>query len=129
MIQGFEDITGHLSDEEKSLIHLVIKGLNAHKGEDRAIKTELICFKLCNKYKVKISPPRLRKIVNFIRSNSILPVVGTSKGYYVADNKEALKKQIDSLTERMDAIQAARDGLQTIWDNMNLDDRQLTLDI
>ena len=129
MIQGFEDITGHLSDEEKSLIHLVIKGLNAHKGEDRAIKTESICVKLCNKYKVKISPPRLRKIVNFIRSNSILPVVGTSKGYYVVDNPPELQKQIASLTERSDAILAARDGLQVIYNKMMTDRNQLSLDL
>ena len=122
MIQGFEHITSELSDDEKSLIHLVIKGLCNHRGEHRAIKTEEICTKLSSKFGVKITPPRMRKIVNFIRSNSILAVIGTSKGYYVANSNEEIKKQIESLQERIDAIQSARDGLQGILDKLNRDD-------
>lgn len=110
MITNFENITSHLSDEEKELIPIIIQGLSG-KTKDTAIKGAEICKRL-NGRGYKITEARLRKITNFIRSESILPIIATSKGYYCSYDKEEIKKQIQSLTERADAIIVSANGLK-----------------
>jgi hypothetical protein len=59
----------------------------------------------------------LRKIVNVIRSNSLLPVIATSQGYYCSFDEEEVQKQISSLRKRAEAINRAADGLQHFVDS------------
>ena len=59
----------------------------------------------------KLTQVRLRKMVNFIRCNAIVPLIGTSNGYYVSYNKEEVAKQIQSLNERASSIMNAANGL------------------
>ena len=68
---------------------------------------------LSNKnYKIKINGPRLRKFVNHIRTNSILPLIATSKGYFVTDDKEIILTQIVSLMQRANSIEGCAQGLK-----------------
>lgn len=106
MITNFETITYDLTNKEMAMLPIIIRGLENHVGQDNAITGKDICAKVDG-----LSEPRLRKIVNFIRSNSMLPVIATSKGYYTASNREELLDQIKSLDDRINAICSARDGL------------------
>ena len=110
MVTGFELETAPLSDDEKKLVPIIIDGLLAHQGADKAIHGAAICKAVTAKYG-KLTEPRLRKITNFLRSAKIIPVIATSKGYYVSYNAEVIKKQIESLEQRRDAINTAIDGL------------------
>jgi len=118
MITNFEEITKELNAFEKRLLPLLIKGFSAHSKNDPIKAPEII--KLLNSQKVlfgleyKVTQARLRKMINFIRCNSLLPVIGTSKGYYVSNNRIEIEKQVQSLRERADAINAAADGLQEL---------------
>ena len=110
MVTNFENITASLSDDEKQLVPIIIKGLST-KTKDSAIKGTEICTKL-NEKGFKITEARLRKITNFIRSEGILPIIATSNGYYISYDKQEISKQIQSLTERAEAIMSSANGLK-----------------
>ena len=112
MITGFDQITAELSAEEKKIVPILVKGFNLHIGKENAIKAPVIISSLEHRVGIKITQVRLRKLVNFMRRHGILPIIATSEGYYVTQDKEEILKQMKSLEERAAAIIAARDGLE-----------------
>lgn len=110
MIDGFEDITYDLTSEEMALVPIILGGLKRRTTSDEAIYGKEICQKM-TEAGYKMSEPRLRKIVNYIRSNGLAPVIATSKGYYVSNHSGELGNQIASLEQRRNAIQQAINGL------------------
>lgn len=115
MITNFEEITKELTEDEKKLVPIIIKGLNT-KTKDNPIKGADIVSAINenkNRYGIKVfNEPRLRKIINFIRSEGILPVMGTLNGYYCTKDQAELKSQIESLTQRAEAIMTSANGLK-----------------
>lgn len=116
MITNFEEYTHELTEEEAKLVPLLVNGFKT-KSKSNPIKASDIVSAVNSKLSVyglkkKFSEPRLRKIVNLIRSNGILPLMGTSKGYYVSYDKDEIKGQIESLTQRADAIMTSASGLK-----------------
>lgn len=116
MITNFEHITRELTDEECKLVPILIKGFST-KTKETAVKAPDIVEainKQSDKFglKNKFSEVRLRKIVNFIRSEGILPLMATSNGYYCTDDREEIRSQIDSLTQRAEAIMVSANGLK-----------------
>lgn len=115
MITNFEDVTKPLSEDEKKLIPILIKGFAGH-GIDNPIKAPVICKMINDKkeqygLKSNFTEERLRKISNFIRSQGILPLIATSSGYYVSYDANIISKQIRSLRDRADAILVSANGL------------------
>lgn len=116
MITNFEHLTAEMSDDEKKLVPILIKGFytkrknNPVKAGDivNAINTRRSEYNLKNKF----TEVRLRKICNFIRSEGILPLIATSSGYYLSYDPAEIQAQIDSLYERADAIKHSADGLK-----------------
>lgn len=111
MITNFEELTFDLTEDEKKLLPLIIAGFKSHVGENSAIKAPEICALFHKNTGIKLSQERLRKFVNYLRATSTLPIIATPKGYYLANNKEDLLKQIKSLQERALSIAGAADGL------------------
>ena len=115
MITNFEEITKEMTEDEKKLVPVIIKGLST-KTKDNPIKGADIVSAINNqrdKLGIKVfSEPRLRKIVNFIRTESILPLMGTSNGYYCTKDRTELESQIESLTQRAEAIMTSANGLK-----------------
>ena len=116
MIQNFEEITIELTDEEKRLIPILIDGFK-RRSKDNSIKAPDIITKINDGkerlgLKKKLSEPRLRKLCNYIRSNSLLPLIATSNGYYCSYDKTEIEAQIISLQERADAIYNSAKGLR-----------------
>lgn len=72
---------------------------------------------------VKINGARLRKMINHMRCNSTLPIISTSKGYYVSYDIEEIGAMILSLTMRADAIEAAAEGLRYIVQQKKLTEK------
>jgi len=115
MITNFENITFELTTDEKKLMPVIIKGLST-KAKDNPIKAAYIVNAINenkDRYGIKVfSEPRLRKIINFIRSEGILPVMSTSNGYYITKDRAELESQIESLTQRAEAIMTSANGLK-----------------
>ena len=70
----------------------------------------------------KINGARLRKMINYMRCNSSLPIISTSKGYYVSYDVEEIGAMITSLSQRAEAIEAAANGLRYIVAQKKLTD-------
>lgn len=112
MIKGFEEQTQPLNDYERdTLLPLIVRGLRTKLGAKLAITGNKICHAMCGAGYV-LDAPRLRKIVNHIRTYDLIPgLVSTSKGYFVASTAQELDECINSLQGRVDAIQAVINAL------------------
>ena len=80
MITNFEYLTREMTDEEKKLVPILIKGFST-KTKETPIKAPEIVQAINDKreslgLKLNFSEVRLRKIVNFIRAEGILPLIG-----------------------------------------------------
>lgn len=116
MITNFEEYTHELSAEEMEILPLVVNGFRHYK-KTNPIKAPLIVermnqFLTERGYKIRLTQPRLRKIVNYIRTNSILPLIATSNGYFTTDCKLTIQEQIISLQERANSIERCAQGLK-----------------
>jgi hypothetical protein len=116
MITNFENYTNELTDQEMEILPIVIHGFRAYK-KNNPIKAQLIVTRMNNYlqengYKIRLNGPRLRKLVNYIRSNSLIPLIATSQGYFTTDCKETIINQIQSLNERANSIERCANGLK-----------------
>lgn len=88
-------------------------------------ESPILSPRLCDKfnyaneddYCIPINGARLRKLVNYIRSHGLLPVIATSKGYYCSYDEKDILLQIKSLNERADAINNSANGLKQFLNN------------
>lgn len=123
MITGFEEKTQELTEDEMKLVKPLISGFRLRDknspihGKDVVKGVNDYCQK--NNISIKMTEVRLRKIVNYIRSKSLLPVMATSKGYYCAQTKEEVLEQIRSLNERANSIMSCVKGLTIFLDTEN----------
>lgn len=113
MIQGFEQQTQPLNDYERgTLLPLIIRGLETKVGAANVIAGSTIVRKMCA-LGYKLDGPRLRKIINHIRTSDYIPgLVSTSQGYFVATTASEIDECIVSLQGRVDATQAIIRALQ-----------------
>lgn len=115
MIENFEDTTSELTGDEMKLLPVIINGFKAHTSEKPIKAPEIVG--LMNNYladkriNMKFNTVRLRKFANHIRSNSLLPLIATSKGYYVSHDKAEIQSQIKSLRQRAQSIINCADGM------------------
>lgn len=110
MITNFEDITTELTADEMHFLPNMIAGFKL-RTIDNPITGKEICKSIKENTGIKFTEARLRKFVNHIRSNSLLPLIATSKGYYCSFDVNEIKAQIKSLDERANAIHQAKKGL------------------
>ena len=108
MITGFEEQTGPLTDQEREVfLPPIIKGLRVKVGKEKAVTNKDIVRGLKANCDIKIGEARVRKMINYIRNNDIIPcLIATSKGYYIAETKDEMLDYIDSLYGRVEAIEA-----------------------
>ena len=115
MIENFDEFTYELSEEEKKLIPILIKGFQSHDYENPITASEIVLkmnvWLESNNFNIKLSEPRLRKCVNYIRSTSIIPLIATSKGYFVSYDTDIISSQVKSLTQRANSIYDCAEGL------------------
>jgi len=108
MIKGFSNETSPLNEYElRVLLPVILAGLKGKHGKRNAVTNIYIIGRLKTAY--KIDAARLRKIINHIRTNDLLPgLIATSEGYFLASNEKELMDYEDSLRGREEAIKAVR---------------------
>ena len=111
MIEGHEYETNELSDKELALAMRLIPYFKK-KTKDNPVKESEITKGLKEKWGYDLKPVRLRKIINFYRVNSIIPVMSNSNGYFVSYDKEDIDKMNKSLTQRANSMISCVIGLQ-----------------
>ena len=70
-------------------------------------------------FKSPMTESRLRKCINFIRTNGLLPVIADDGGYYITNEPAVIRDMAQSLRRRTAAILAAAGGLETLADGLD----------
>ena len=116
-IVTFEEYTFELTPvEEHVLVPFLIRLFSDTKQPVKApdIVRETNLYLKENNVGLQMTEPRLRKCCNHIRTNSLLPLIATSKGYFVSHDREVIERQIKSLNQRASSIRDCAIGLQKI---------------
>jgi hypothetical protein len=108
MIKGFDRETQPLTEYEVGvLLPLLVKGLQTKLGHESAVTNKHIVTAL--KGTCKLNEARVRKIINHIRTNDLVPgLIATSEGYFIATTEAELLEYEESLKGREDAIREVR---------------------
>jgi hypothetical protein len=112
MITNFEKHTEELTADELFMVAPICTAFKKYTKDNPIKSDEIVKRYNANKGKTVLTGARLRKIVNYIRANSLMPIIATSSGYYVSHDKEEILKQIKSLNERANSIINCANGLQ-----------------
>lgn len=114
MITGFKEYTAHLTDYERDMVvPALVEGLRKRVGSKLAIRNKTLCIELKAAGFENISEPRIRKCVNYIRMNGLVPhLVANSTGYYVATTVDEVERYCKSLEERGMAIFSIKRALE-----------------
>lgn len=109
MIKGFSNETSPLNDYElRVLLPVILAGLKDKQGKRNAVTNGYIIGRL-KQQGYRIEAARLRKVINHIRTNDLIPgLIATSEGYFLAENEQELMDYEDSLRGREEAIKAVR---------------------
>jgi hypothetical protein len=121
MIPTFEEHTLPLSEYEKNvLLPLMIKGFKTKIGVQNCITNPQICETLKNKG-YKVTQPRVRKIVFYIRNKNMIPkLIASSKGYWIATDRKEVTSWLDSVNSKISALEQTKKYAENIlsqWDN------------
>lgn len=114
MIQGFDEQTEPLTEyEETQILPQIVRGLRQKIGKAMSVTNKSIVEGMKRNLGLKITEPRVRKIINHIRIHDLVPcLIATSQGYYVAESEQELKDYEESLLGREEAIHNVRLSIQ-----------------
>lgn len=119
MVTGFETKTHPLTPfERKVILPYMVYRLSKNKGHKYIVNASTIIKKV-NEYLekrkyyrdkkrtkfMKLSGPRFRQIIHYIRVNSLVPnLIATSKGYWITTSQEEYNNYLQSLKERANSF-------------------------
>ena len=94
---------------QKALPH-VLSLLKKSKKESPLKSYEFV--QILSAKKIVLKDSEFRSLVNYVRTEGLLPVVASKKGYYATFDAVRIKQQIDSLNKRAKLITASANGLK-----------------
>ena len=113
MLKGFEEYTGPLNDYERlTVLPRTASILAFCVGPEKAVTNRELRERLEGRFNIKVSDPRVRAIINEIRTSDTVPyLVASSKGYYVATSVEEVEDYARTLDSRIREMTRVRDAL------------------
>lgn len=116
-------------DDINILAPLLVKMFIAKTSKDQPLQTRKITTFFTEKktqigFTGAFTTQRLQKLVNYIRVNSILPVISSNNGYYYSEDKQDIMEMILNFEGRIAAMKAAMEGLKYIVTEQKLKDQQ-----
>ena len=118
MLTNFENYTSELSPEERKVVPILVNGLKKLIGKNNAWSNKRISHTIAERYNIKLSSPRLRKIIQYIRVKDLVPcLIATSSGYYVAATQQEVQDYIKSLEERINSISLTKLSIERQFHN------------
>lgn len=116
MLTKFEEITEDLSEKELKIKDTVLEAFKTALPEGQTYKAPVLLQRLNNYLLVNcpgyvINGVRLRKWCNYICTNTLLPVVATSRGYEVSWDRQKIYDNVQSLRERGNSIKNRAEGM------------------
>jgi len=109
MLTNFENYTVELSDDEKKIVPIIIERFKKRPGKENVVTNPKIIDGLQKHFGIKTSEPRIRKIIQFIRLNDLLPgLIATKHGYYLTNDIKELTEWIEQMRQRESIIRESR---------------------
>lgn len=117
MLTLFDDITTKdLTDHERNiLVPLVIKILSNTSSKKRAFAKD-ISQAFLEQRREKVNQIRLCKLIAHIRRNDLvypMTVIGSSRGYFLTNDRQIIKDQVESLRGRIVSIKSVMHALES----------------
>jgi DNA-directed RNA polymerase specialized sigma54-like protein len=110
MIKNFEEFTIELTPTEQWLIPMMVDRFKMKRGIEHIVTADTMIAKIHEAFGVKLKDTRIRKIIQFIRVNNLVPgLIATSRGYYTAETTAEINDWIESLKAREAAIRHIRE--------------------
>lgn len=118
MIEGFEKYTIELNDDELKIVHIMVDRFT-HKPGIKNIVTNPQIVDGLKSIGIETTEPRIRKIIQYIRTNALIPgLIATSKGYYSTNDIEHLEQWIVTMKQRENAIRESRKSIESYIDQL-----------
>ena len=112
MLKGFEEYTGPLNDYEYHIVLPALASLLRQCVGEANARTNAQLRASLEYGTIKVSDPRLRAVINEIRTSDTVPyLVASSKGYYVATSVEEVEDYARTLDSRIREMTRVRDAL------------------
>jgi hypothetical protein len=113
MLPLFSEHTEPLTEKEKLIVPLFIKGFAKHVGKEKAITNKEIIKSLQDTRELTLNEVTVRKIINHIRKENLVPgLIAGSSGYYVSNNAAEVETYIKSLKGRANEIKSIAECMQ-----------------
>ena len=102
MIDGFEEFTEDVTDNDLEMINLIAKSLSKRIGVTYAITNAEMRKAIFLHYGTSLSSAKMRKYIQYIRAYKLVSMLcASSKGYWVAKDKEEWIKYRESFRQRV----------------------------
>lgn len=113
MLQLFAEHTEPLTEKEKLIVPLFIKGFAKHVGREKAITNKQIIKSLQDTRELTLTEVTVRKIINHIRKENLVSgLIASSNGYYVSNDATEVQTYIKSLRGRANEIKSIAECMQ-----------------
>ena len=115
----FEPETVKLTEYElEKLVPVMVKCLQNKIGKDNAVSNRYMVEKM-REHGYDITEIRVRKIINYIRTNGIIEcLMASNRGYYITKDKSEMQKYCHSLYQRQEAIEEVRLAMENQMEKM-----------
>jgi hypothetical protein len=106
MIEGFEEFTEDVKEEDIEVINMIVRGLEIRVGIEKAITNADMRSLLYLNRGVNVSGAKMRRHIQYIRAYRLISMLcGGKKGYYVARNVEEWIKYREGFRSRMRSME------------------------
>lgn len=114
MITGFEKYTIELTDDEMKIVSIIVDRFRKKPGMKNIVTNQQMIAGLKSHHQIEISESRIRKIIQYIRINEMIPgLIATSKGYYSTNDIDELEQWIESMKQREHSIRESRKSIES----------------
>ena len=109
MLKNFEKITVELTPTELEYVEFLGQWFMANQGKKNTLKNGDIANLINRMFSKNIPEPRVRKVVQFLRTNGLPNIIATSNGYFYSEDTKEIEAWIVSLKQREAAIRDIRE--------------------
>jgi hypothetical protein len=109
MLKNFEKITIELTPVELEYVEFLGQWFMTNQGKKNTLKNSDIAKLINRMFGKNITEPRVRKVVQFLRTNGLPSLIATSNGYFYSDDISEIEAWVISLKQREAAIREIRE--------------------
>ena len=109
MLKNFEKITIELTPVEFEYVEFLGQWFMTNQGKKNTLKNSDIAKLINRMFGKNITEPRVRKVVQFLRTNGLPSLIATSNGYFYSDDISEIEAWVISLKQREAAIREIRE--------------------